>query len=221
VNKLEELKKRKLVAVIRGARPDQIVPIARALKEGGIRTLEITVETPKVCDLIETVKEELGDEIIVGAGTVLDPETARAAIMAGAEFIFSPTVNVETIKMAKRYGVISIPGALTPTEILTAYEHGADIIKVFPADALGVGYFKNVKGPFPHIPLMPTGGVNLDNLASFLKAGAVAAGLGGSLINPAKLNFDEDYAALKETAERFSAIVNEMQQPPNSLYSSI
>jgi 2-dehydro-3-deoxyphosphogluconate aldolase / (4S)-4-hydroxy-2-oxoglutarate aldolase len=221
VNKLEELKKRKLVAVIRGARPDQIVPIARALKEGGIRTLEITVETPKVCDLIERVKDELGDEIIVGAGTVLDPETARAAIMAGAEFIFSPTVNVETIKMAKRYGVISIPGALTPTEILTAYEHGADIIKVFPADALGVGYFKNVKGPFPHIPLMPTGGVNLDNLASFLKAGAVAAGLGGSLINPAKLNFDEDYAALKETAERFSAIVNEMQYPSNSLYGSI
>lgn len=210
MNKLEELKKRKLVAVIRGARPDQIVPIARALKEGGIRTLEITVETPKVCDLIEKVKDELGDEIIVGAGTVLDPETARATIMAGAEFIFSPTVNVETIKMAKRYGVISIPGALTPTEILTAYEHGADIIKVFPADALGIGYFKNVKGPLPHIPLMPTGGVNLDNLASYLKAGAVAAGLGGSLINPTKLNFDEDYAALTETAKRFSAIVNDM-----------
>jgi 2-dehydro-3-deoxyphosphogluconate aldolase/(4S)-4-hydroxy-2-oxoglutarate aldolase len=207
VNKLEELKKGKLVAVIRGARPNQIVPIARALKEGGIRTLEITVETPKVCDLIEKLKEEFGDEIIVGAGTVLDPETARATIMAGAEFIFSPTVNIETIKMAKRYGVISIPGALTPTEILTAYEHGGDIIKVFPADVFGVGYFKNLKGPLPHIPLMPTGGVNLDNIASFLKAGAVAAGLGGSLINPTKLVSDDDYAVLTETAKKYSAIV--------------
>ncbi|MBK5483418.1 bifunctional 4-hydroxy-2-oxoglutarate aldolase/2-dehydro-3-deoxy-phosphogluconate aldolase [Peribacillus sp. TH16] len=207
MTKLEELKQGKLVAVIRGARPDQIVPIARALNEGGIRTLEITVETPKVCELIDKVKEEFGDDIIVGAGTVLDPETARSVIMAGAEFIFSPTVNIETIKMAKRYGIISIPGALTPTEILTAYEHGADVIKVFPADTLGVGYFKNLKGPLPHIPLMPTGGVNLDNLGSFLKAGAVAAGIGGSLINPKKLLSEEDYTDLEETAKKFSAIV--------------
>ncbi|KRF60981.1 2-dehydro-3-deoxyphosphogluconate aldolase [Bacillus sp. Soil768D1] len=207
MTKLVELKQGKLVAVIRGARPDQIVPIARALNEGGIRTLEITVETPKVCELIDKVKEEFGDDIIVGAGTVLDPETARSVIVAGAEFIFSPTVNIETIKMAKRYGIISIPGALTPTEILTAYEHGADVIKVFPADALGVGYFKNLKGPLPHIPLMPTGGVNLDNLASFLKAGAVAAGIGGSLINPKKLLSEEDYTELEETAKKFSAIV--------------
>ncbi|MGW6297623.1 bifunctional 4-hydroxy-2-oxoglutarate aldolase/2-dehydro-3-deoxy-phosphogluconate aldolase [Peribacillus butanolivorans] len=207
MTKLVELKQGKLVAVIRGARPDQIVPIARALNEGGIRTLEITVETPKVCELIDKVKEEFGDDIIVGAGTVLDPETARSVIMAGAEFIFSPTVNIETIKMAKRYGIISIPGALTPTEILTAYEHGADVIKVFPADALGVGYFKNLKSPLPHIPLMPTGGVNLDNLGSFLKAGAVAAGIGGSLINPKKLLSEEDYTELEETAKKFSAIV--------------
>lgn len=212
MSKLEELKKGKLVAVIRGARPDQIVPIARALKDGGISALEITVETPRVCTLIEKVKDEFGDQVIAGAGTVLDPETARATIMAGAEFIFSPTVNAETIKMAKRYGVISIPGALTPTEILTAYEHGADIIKVFPADSLGVSYFKNLKGPLPHIPLMPTGGVNLDNLASFLKAGAVAAGLGGSLINPAKLNTDHDYADLTETAKLFSAIAQNFEK---------
>jgi 2-dehydro-3-deoxyphosphogluconate aldolase/(4S)-4-hydroxy-2-oxoglutarate aldolase len=207
VNKLEELKQGKLVAVIRGARPNQIIPIARALKEGGIRTLEITVETPRVCHLIESLKEEFGNQMIVGAGTVLDPETARNTIMAGAEFIFSPTVNVETIKMAKRYGIISIPGAFTPTEILTAYEHGADMIKVFPADALGVGYFKSLKGPLPHIPLMPTGGINLDNLASFLEAGAVAAGLGGSLINPTKLISDDHYAELADTARKFTSIV--------------
>lgn len=207
MSKLEELKQGKLVAVIRGAQPNQIIPIARALKEGGIRTLEITVETPRVCYLIEKVKEEFGDQIIVGAGTVLDPETARATIMSGAEFIFSPTVNLETIKMAKRYGTISIPGAFTPTEILTAYEHGADIIKVFPADSLGAGYFKNLRGPLPHIPLMPTGGVNLENLSSYLDAGAVAAGLGGSLINPSKLISEENYAELTERARKFTSIV--------------
>ncbi|HWO97369.1 MAG TPA: bifunctional 4-hydroxy-2-oxoglutarate aldolase/2-dehydro-3-deoxy-phosphogluconate aldolase [Bacillus sp. (in: firmicutes)] len=210
MNKLEELKEGKLVAVIRGARPDQILPIALALKEGGIRALEITVETPKVFNLIEKIKEEFGNEIIAGAGTVLDPETARAAIMAGAEFIFSPTVNIETIKMTKRYGIISIPGALTPTEILTAYEHGADIIKVFPASALGVDYFKDLRGPLPHIPLMPTGGVNLDNIVSFFEAGAVAAGLGGSLVNPSELIQDKDYAKLTETAKRFSAIIQNL-----------
>lgn len=210
MNQLERLKQGKLVAVIRGAQPEQIVPIAQALKEGGIFSLEITADTPKVCSVIEQVKETFGDDLIVGAGTVLDPETARAVIMAGAEFIFSPTVNAETIKMAKRYGVISIPGALTPTEILTAYEHGADLIKVFPADAMGAGYFKNITGPLPHIPLMPTGGVTLDNIASYFKAGAVAAGLGGSLVNPAKLQSKEDYQKLVITAKQFSALVEKM-----------
>lgn len=203
MNQLERLKQGKLVAVIRGAQPEQVVPIAQALKEGGIFSLEITADTPKIGSVIEQVKETFGDDVIVGAGTVLDPETARAVIMAGAEFIFSPTVNVKTIKMAKRYGVISIPGALTPTEILTAYEHGADLIKVFPADAMGAGYFKGVKGPLPHIPLMPTGGVTLDNIADYFQAGAAAAGLGGALVNPKKLSEEEDYQRLTETALAF------------------
>ncbi|OXS79076.1 bifunctional 4-hydroxy-2-oxoglutarate aldolase/2-dehydro-3-deoxy-phosphogluconate aldolase [Domibacillus enclensis] len=203
MNQLERLKQGKLVAVIRGAQPEQVVPIAQALKEGGIFSLEITADTPKICSVIEQVKETFGDDVIVGAGTVLDPETARAVIMAGAEFIFSPTVNVKTIKMAKRYGVISIPGALTPTEILTAYEHGADLIKVFPADAMGAAYFKGVKGPLPHIPLMPTGGVTIDNIADYFQAGAAAAGLGGALVNPEKLLGKEDYQRLTETALAF------------------
>ncbi|WP_026580952.1 bifunctional 4-hydroxy-2-oxoglutarate aldolase/2-dehydro-3-deoxy-phosphogluconate aldolase [Bacillus sp. J33] len=204
MNKLEELKKRKIVAVIRGARPEQILPIARALQAGGISTFEITVETPKVCKLIEKVKEEFGNEVIVGAGTVLDPETACAVIMSGAEFIFSPTVNAETIKMAKRYGVLSIPGALTPTEILTAYEQGGDIIKVFPADVMGVSYFKSLQGPLPHIPLMPTGGIGAGNIQDYLKAGAVAAGVGSSLVNAKNLNSDEDYLTLTEKAKQIS-----------------
>ncbi|MGM0874578.1 MAG: bifunctional 4-hydroxy-2-oxoglutarate aldolase/2-dehydro-3-deoxy-phosphogluconate aldolase [Bacillota bacterium] len=210
MNKLDELKMGKLVAVIRGARPDQILPITHALKEGGVRTFEITVETPKVCTLIQKVKEEFGDEIIVGAGTVLDPETARATIMAGAEFIFSPNVNVETIKMTKRYDVVSIPGALTPTEILTAYEHGGDIIKVFPADVMGVLYFKSLQGPLPHIPLMPTGGINLDNIIDYFKAGAIAAGIGGSLVNAVKLSSEKDYLKLTEKAKQFSSIVKQL-----------
>ncbi|WP_110929161.1 bifunctional 4-hydroxy-2-oxoglutarate aldolase/2-dehydro-3-deoxy-phosphogluconate aldolase [Bacillus massiliglaciei] len=203
----ERLKQEKLIAVIRGARPNQIVPIARALKKGGIRVLEITAETPGFRQSIETVKSDLGDSIIAGAGTVLDAETARMAILSGAEFIVSPTVSPDTINMAKRYGIISMAGALTPTEILTAYEQGADIIKVFPASTVGPGYFKDIKGPLPHIPLMPTGGVNLENLGDFLKAGAVAVGLGGSLVNAAKLNSAEDYEQLTETAKRFSEAV--------------
>ncbi|MCM3790112.1 bifunctional 4-hydroxy-2-oxoglutarate aldolase/2-dehydro-3-deoxy-phosphogluconate aldolase [Domibacillus indicus] len=206
MNQLERLKEGKLVAVIRGAQPEQVIPIAQALQEGGIVSLEITADTPKVCSVIEGVKETFGDNIIVGAGTVLDPETARAVIMAGAEFIFSPTVNVETIKMAKRYGVISIPGALTPTEILTAYEHGADLIKVFPAGAMGAGYFKDLKGPLPHIPLMPTGGITLDNIADYFKAGAAAAGLGSALVNPAKLQTEESYKELTKMAQAFSEL---------------
>lgn len=186
MNLLEQIKQNGIVAIIRGAKPENILPIAKALRDGGIKTLEITVETPKVLTLIEQVASEMGDEVIVGAGTVLDPETARAAIMAGAKFIFSPTVNVETIKLTKRYGVISIPGALTPTEILTAYEHGADVIKVFPASAFGPRYLKDIHGPLPHIPLMPTGGVDLGNLAEYIRAGAVAVGIGSNLVNTKK-----------------------------------
>lgn len=204
MSRLEELKKSKIVAVIRGARPDQILPIAYALKSGGISAFEITVETPKVCALIEKVKEEFGNEAIVGAGTVLDAETARSVILSGAEFIFSPTVNAETIKMAKRYGVLSIPGAFTPTEILTAYENGGDIIKVFPADVLGVSYFKSLKGPLPHIPLMPTGGINAENIHDYFRAGAVAAGVGGSLVNPKKLKSEKEYSDLTEKAKQYS-----------------
>lgn len=207
MNQLERLKEGKLVAVIRGAQPEQVIPIARALKEGGIVSLEITADTPKVCSVIEGLKEEFGNKMIVGAGTVLDPETARAVIMAGAEFIFSPTVNVRTIQMAKRYGVVSIPGALTPTEILTAYEHGADLIKVFPAHAMGAGYFKDIKGPLPHIPLMPTGGISLNNIAEYFKAGAAAAGLGSALVNPANLHTEESYKELTKTAQAFSELV--------------
>lgn len=203
MNLIEQIKESGIVAVIRGANEENILPIAKSLLKGGVKTLEITAETKGVLRIIEKVAAEYGDQLIIGAGTVLDPETARAAIMAGAKFIFSPTVNIETIKMAKRYGVISIPGALTPTEILTAYENGADIIKVFPANAFGPSYLKSIRGPLPHIPMMPTGGVDLTNIEEYIKAGGVAAGIGSNLVNPKKLVTEEDYKQLEQTAAQY------------------
>ncbi|WP_209125145.1 bifunctional 4-hydroxy-2-oxoglutarate aldolase/2-dehydro-3-deoxy-phosphogluconate aldolase [Alkalihalobacillus sp. BA299] len=212
MNILEELKESGIVAVIRGATIDNIVPISKALYEGGVKGIEITVETPKVITLIEKVASEMGDQVIVGAGTVLDPETARAAIMAGSKFIFSPTVNPETIKMTKRYGVISVPGALTPTEILTGYEHGADIIKVFPASVVGAKYLKDIQGPLPHIPLMPTGGIDIHNVGDYIKAGAVAAGVGSTLVNTKETVNEEYCRRLTEKAKQFVQAVREARE---------
>lgn len=200
---LKQIQDSGVVAVIRGVDPEHMVPITEALYEGGIRALEITVDTPKVLSLIEKVNDQLGEKAIVGAGTVLDSETARAAIMAGAKFIFSPTVNIDTIKVTKRYGVVSIPGALTPTEILTAYENGADMIKVFPANIFGPRYFKDIKGPLPHIPLMPTGGINLNNVQDYIQAGALAVGVGGSLISNQLDVSDKGLTDLSQKAKQF------------------
>ena len=179
-----------IVAVIRGVPAERVPDVARALRNGGVRTLEVTVGTPKAMALIERLADELGSDVLVGAGTVLDAETARAAILSGARFIFSPTVHAPTIAATKRYGVVSIPGAMTPTEIVNAYECGADLIKVFPAGVLGPQFFRDVRGPLPHIPLMPTGGVDASNIAAYVQAGAVAFGVGGGLFPP-KETWDE------------------------------
>ncbi|MBU8908952.1 bifunctional 4-hydroxy-2-oxoglutarate aldolase/2-dehydro-3-deoxy-phosphogluconate aldolase [Desertibacillus haloalkaliphilus] len=201
---LDQIKDNGVVAIIRGGgEASEILAIAEALRDGGVKTLEITVETPGVLSLIEKVNKEFGNDLIVGAGTVLDPETARAAIMSGAKFIFSPTVDADTIRLTKRYGVISIPGALTPTEILTAYESGADVIKVFPANVFGPRYLKDVHGPLPQVPLMPTGGIDLSNAGEFIKAGGVAVGLGSSLVNTKKTMNDEALLDLKTKASQF------------------
>ncbi|MGM0921417.1 MAG: bifunctional 4-hydroxy-2-oxoglutarate aldolase/2-dehydro-3-deoxy-phosphogluconate aldolase [Bacillota bacterium] len=204
-----EIRNRGVVAVIRGATPESIISIGNALKDGGVTALEITMETPRAASVIEAAAAYFGDEVLVGAGTVLDPETARMAILSGAKFIFSPTVRKETITMAKRYGVISVPGAFTPTEILTAYEYGADLIKVFPADAFGPSYLKNIAGPLPHIPLMPTGGVDLHNTADYMKAGAVAVGVGSTLVNTRKPLTEEALLNIKEKAADF---INEVKK---------
>jgi len=199
---LEIIKETGVAAVIRGATSENIITIANALKDGGVKVLEITVETPGACAAIEKASLELED-VLVGAGTVLDAETARIAIMSGAKFIFSPTINPKTIEMAKRYGVVSIPGALTPTEILTAYENGADLIKVFPANVFGPSYIKDIHGPLPHIPLITTGGISVDNVGDYIKAGAVGVGVGSSLVNTKKSLSAEYVEEITATAARF------------------
>ncbi|QWC23655.1 bifunctional 4-hydroxy-2-oxoglutarate aldolase/2-dehydro-3-deoxy-phosphogluconate aldolase [Bacillus haikouensis] len=211
MNAVEFIKEEVLVAVIREATPQTIVPIANALYEGGVKVIEITAETPKFTRLIEVAREELDGRVLIGAGTVLDPETARAAIIAGSEFIVSPSFNPETVRMTKRYGIPSIPGALTPTEILNAYELGADMIKVFPANTFGPGYVKNIHGPFPTIPLMVTGGINMDNIEEYIEAGALAVGLGSNLVNPKQLHSEEDFQRLTQKAREYARIVQKVK----------
>jgi len=209
MNVIEKINKQKIVAVIRSVKDKDIDSIASALLAGGVSILEITAESPNFISSIKRVKEVFGDKITVGAGTVLDPETANFAIKAGAQFIFSPTVNLETIKMTKRYGVVSIPGAMTPTEVINAYEQGADIVKIFPANVLGPAYLKDIHGPLPHIPLMPTGGINSSNIQEYFLNGAVAVGIGGTLVN-ANTKFNDD--SLYQITEKAAQLVKKVAE---------
>lgn len=195
-----------LVAVIRRPKKEQVHFIAEALINGGVGALEITIDTPGAFDMIEELKASYSERILVGAGTVLDAETAKKAIDAGADFIFSPTFDKATIEMTNRYGKISIPGVMTPTEMVQAYQAGADILKVFPADALGIDYIKNVQGPLAHIPMMPTGGVSIENVGAFIMNGAVAVGVGGTLVDRQAIE-DENYEKLTRKAKEFSQAI--------------
>ena len=199
---LNSILKNKIVAIIRGAKPDDILKIAEALYAGGIRLLEITLNSPKSLFVIEAISGQMRDRMLIGAGTVLNADTARAAVAVGAKFIISPSTDLETIKMTKRYDVVSIPGAFTPSEIQTAHAYGGDIIKVFPA-RLGADYIRDIRGPLPQIPLMPTGGVSLDNIRDFQQAGVVAFGIGTSLVNTQNEMTDEYLLQLTERAGQF------------------
>ena len=204
---LAHILEHKIVAIVRGADPKSLLRIAEALHAGGVRTMEITLNSPGALASIEEIAGAMDGRLLVGAGTVLDPETARAALLAGARYIISPTLNKKTIRMTKRYGAVSIPGAYTATEILKAYEYGGDIIKVFPASAGGAGYFTDIAGPLPFIPLMPTGGVSLDNIAGFAAAGAAAYGLGSALVDTRPPVTDEYLQQLTARARQFVAVV--------------
>jgi len=191
-----------IVAILRVPTSDQLASVARALFEGGIDVIEVTFTVPSALEILTAVKKDLGNRVLLGIGTVLDPESARAALLAGAEFIVSPSLNLDVIRLCHRYDKVVMPGAFTPTEILAAWEAGADVVKVFPSDAVGPSYLKALRGPFPQIRLMPTGGVNLETLPTFIKAGACAVGVGGSLVEPQAIR-DGNFARLRELAAQY------------------
>jgi 2-dehydro-3-deoxyphosphogluconate aldolase/(4S)-4-hydroxy-2-oxoglutarate aldolase len=197
-----------VVAVLRAPSGAVLADVAAALLAGGVEAIEVTFTVPGAHRVIEHVAERLGDKVLLGAGTVLDPETARTALLAGAEFIVGPTVNLDVIRLCRRYDKAVLPGALTPTEVLTAWEHGADIVKIFPSELTGPGYLKALGGPLPQVRMMPTGGVNLQTAAEFLKAGACALGIGGSLVEP-KAVAARDFARIESLARQYIAIVQQ------------
>lgn len=211
MDSLKHLLQYKIVSIIRGIQADNVLAIAEALYEGGIRSMEITLNSPNALPVIEKLAYKMGDKMLVGAGTVLQATDALDAINAGAKFILSPIVDNRIIQVTKQHGVVSIPGAFTATEIYQAYTCGADIVKVFPA-SIGPGYIKDLRGPFPQIPLMPTGGVHLNNIPGFLEAGAVAFGIGSALVN-AKENVNEEYLKnLVIKAKQFVAVVTSKEE---------
>ena len=173
-----------LIPVIRVSSAGEAIDVAHAIKEGGVTLIEITMSVPGAIDAIKELTKKYKDDIIMGAGTILDPETGRAALLAGAQFIVTPALNLELIQLAHRYSAVIVPGAMTPTEILTAWNAGADMVKVFPAAQLGgPEYIKALRGPLPQILYVPTGGVNLQNAGAFIKAGSTALGVGGELVD--------------------------------------
>src|SRR6476620_483660 len=195
-----------IVAVIRAQSPEFLVDVAEALRAGGVGVMEVTFTVPRATTVLEKVAAKLGSRVLMGAGTVLDTETARAAILAGAEFIVSPAVNVEVIELCRRYSKLVMPGALTPTEVVTAWQAGADIIKIFPSELTGPKYIKSLKAPLPQIRMMPTGGVNLDTAEEFLKAGSCALGIGGSLVE-AKAVAAGDMKRIESLAREYVKLV--------------
>jgi len=196
-----------IVPVVRASSAEGALHAVEAIAKGGIRAAEITMTVPGAVGVLERLAGRFGGTMLLGAGTVLDPETARACLLAGAEFIVSPSLRPATIEMAKRYSKPVFPGALTPTEVLAAWEAGADAVKIFPCGNVGgARYIKALKGPFPQIEMIPTGGVNLDTIGEFLKAGACAVGVGGELLD-ASLIQQGRFDAIAERARQFLAAI--------------
>lgn len=206
MNVLSSLLQHQVVAIIRGAKPADVLQIAQALYDGGVKLMEVTLNSPNALGVIEQLSHQMKDKMMIGAGTVLDSAAARDAIAAGARFIISPTFDKGTIRTTRRYGAVSIPGAYTPTEILQAYTYGGEIIKVFPASS--PGYIKDIGGPLPQIPLMPTGGINKDNISAFKKAGGVAFGIASALVDTKQPITESYLLSLTENAKELSKAVS-------------
>ncbi len=200
------IRKTRIVPVVRAPSSDLAIEAVEALLEGGIDVIEMTMTVPNAVEAIHEVSKRFGSSALIGAGTVLDPETAKKCVAAGAQFIVSPGTDIETVAWCGSQNVTVVPGALTPTEVLTAWRAGADIVKVFPCDSMGgASYVKSLKAPLPDIPLLPTGGVTLENLRSFLNAGAHAVGVGGNLVDIQHLTAGRRNV-LVERAKQFLAI---------------
>lgn len=199
-----------LVAVIRANAPSQLVDVCKALRDGGVDVSEITMTTPGALRAIEQVTVALGEECLIGVGSVLDAQTARAAILAGAQFVVAPTLSFEVVQMAHRYAKPVVPGALTPTEILAAFQAGADMVKVFPANHFGPRYFKDLLAPMPQLKLTPTGGVNLDTAADWLNAGAVCLGVGSALVRKDLIEA-KNWGGLTRLAKQFRRVVTDVR----------
>ena len=201
-----------IVPIVRAASSEAAAKAAEAIYRGGIRAVEITMTVPGALHVLEELADQFGDRITLGAGTVLDPETARSSILAGAEFIVTPALKASTIEMCRRYSKVIMPGALTPTEILTAWEAGADLVKVFPCGNVGgPKYIRALKAPFPQIQMVPTGGVNLDTTADFLRAGAAAVAVGSELVN-ARALAEGKFEVIEQTARQFLTVVEETRR---------
>jgi len=196
-----------IVPVVRTATAEGAIKAIEAIYRGGIRAAEITMTVPGAVSALEKVADQFGGKIVLGAGTVLDPETARICMLAGAEFFVTPSLRISTIEMVQRYSKVICPGALTPTEVLTAWEVGADVVKVFPCGNVGgPKYIKALRGPFPQIEMIPTGGVNLETAGEFLKAGACAVAVGGELVD-AKSIKDGRFDVIEERARQYLAVI--------------
>jgi len=193
-----------IIAVVRAQKPEQVLPVSEALLAGGVRAIEITTTTPNAVEVMAQAQKKLGERALFGVGTVLDAATCRAALDAGAEFIVSPIAVKELVPLAKAAGKPVMLGAYTPTEAQAVHESGADFVKIFPADTLGPGYIKALRAPLPHLRIVPTGGIELNNVADFLKAGCVALGLGSSLVSQAILQ-QADWPELTRRAAAFVA----------------
>lgn len=204
---LESILKRKSVAVIRLKEADKLKKVIESLALGGVSVAEVTMTVPNAIGLIKQVTQELSEDIIVGVGSVLNADVAKQAIEAGAKYVVSPIFKKEIIDAAHEYDVPAMPGCFTPTEVLTAFEYGADVVKVFPADVLGMAFFKGILAPMPHLKLMPTGGVTLTNAGDWIKAGAVAVGIGSALLDKEAID-TENYSKLTANAKQITESIN-------------
>jgi len=208
VEKLNIILESGVIAIMRTKSSDQLIAAADAIKAGGVRVIEVTMTTPGALAIIEEARRRYGPEMLFGAGTVLDAETARSAIQAGADFVVAPTLNLEMVALCHRYGIPVVPGCYTPTELLTAWQAGADLLKLFPASVGGPELIKAILAPLPQLAIVPVGGVDLTTAADFIRSGASALGVGNSLINQKLL----DSGDLGELTRRAAAFIEEVRK---------